>query len=84
MTFNVRDIIGFCIIGIFAGVMFLYLLLPPVLDDSQAAVQNMLIGALIGSTTTVIGFHFGSSSGSKDKDDALIAATEVRTTNGEK
>jgi hypothetical protein len=76
MSMNVRDVIGFCIIAIFAGVMFLYLLLPPILDEAQSAVQNMLIGALIGSTTTVIGFHFGSSSGSKDKDDALIAATE--------
>lgn len=84
MTLGVREIIGFAIIVIFAAVLAIYLLTPPTLDEGQSAVVNLLIGALIGSVTTVIGFHYGSSAGSKDKDDALIAATEIRTTgNGE-
>lgn len=80
MTFDVRTIVAFCIILIFAGTMFLWMIRAPVMDEGQAAVLNMLIGALIGSTTTVIGFYFGSSSGSKDKDDALINVAENRGT----
>jgi hypothetical protein len=75
---NVREIIGFAVIAIFAVVLGIYLIVPPALDEGQSAVVNLLIGALIGSVTTVIGFHYGSSAGSKDKDDALIAATENR------
>jgi hypothetical protein len=74
---NVREIIGFAVIAIFAVVLGIYLIVPPTLDEGQSAVVNLLIGALIGSVTTVIGFHYGSSAGSKDKDDALIAAAET-------
>lgn len=73
----VREIIGFAVILIFALVTGIYLLYPPTLDEGQSAVVNLLIGALIGSVTTVIGFHYGSSSGSKEKDDALIEVAKM-------
>lgn len=77
---NTREIIGFAVIVIFAIVLGVYLIRPPTLDEGQSAVVNLLIGALIGSVTTVIGFHYGSSSGSKEKDEALIEVAKMPTT----
>lgn len=83
MTFDVRTILAFTVVTLFGLDMVLWHIYPPVLNDGQAAIVNQINGALLIVLSTVIGFYFGSSSGSKDKDDALIAATEVRATNGE-
>ena len=60
-------------IGIFSLVLFA-LALGVVWWAKQEAAFNLLIGAVISNTTTVIGYYFGSSSGSAQKT-AMIAGT---------
>lgn len=76
MTFDVRTILAFVVVSLFGLDMVLWHVYPPTLDDGQAAIVNQINGALLIVLSTVIGFYFGSSSGSKDKDEALINAAE--------
>lgn len=56
----------------FVLVIFVWMFFPPQhIDQTEMAVINILIGALVSNVNTVISFFFGSSKGSKDKDDAL-------------
>jgi hypothetical protein len=75
MILDRRTILSFTIVVSFVVVIFVWIFFPPS-DPDQMAVLNMLIGALIGQVTTVVAFDFGSSDGSKAKDDALVAAAE--------
>lgn len=75
----IRDIIGLAVIVIFAAVLGVYLIVPPKLDEGQSAVVQLLIGVLSGSVTTVLGYHYGSSSGSKKKDEALAEIAKMPT-----
>jgi len=59
-------------IGIFSFVIFGAALVATWLYNKDAAF-NLLIGAVIANVTTVIGYYFGSSSGSAHKT-ALLAA----------
>jgi hypothetical protein len=55
-------------IGFFGSlVALLYVPIPP---DSKEAVM-LVIGSLIASFSTVVGFYFGSSSSSKSKDQTI-------------
>jgi hypothetical protein len=47
---------------------FVYRLMDPNLDLNENQVFNIALGAMSAAFATVIGFHFGSSVGSKDKD----------------
>jgi len=60
-------------IGIFSLVLFA-LALGVVWWANKEAAFNLLIGAVISNATTVIGYYFGSSSGSAQKT-AMIAST---------
>lgn len=55
---------------------------PAALDGHPAilGVLQMVVGALIASINTVISFYFGSSQGSKEKDDVIgkIATTVTK------
>ncbi len=69
------------VIGFFVVIATVQIIIP---DNASAQVQsitNMLIGALIASFTTVIGYHFGSSRGAKDAAAANrdLAATTAAT-----
>lgn len=75
MQFDVRTGLAFVIVGLFGLDMILWHVYPPVLDQGQAAIVNQINGALLIMVAGVVGFYFGSSSGSKAKDDALIAVT---------
>jgi hypothetical protein len=60
-------------IGIFSFVIFAAALFVT-WKFSQTAAFNLLVGAVIANVTTVIGYYFGSSSGSAHKT-ALLATT---------
>ena len=51
-------------LGFFA---LLYLLIYTAIPEQNKDVLNLVIGALIGSFSTVVGYFFGSSKSSSDK-----------------
>lgn len=84
MTLDRRTLLAFFIATAFVGAVFFWMVRPPDVKPEQLSVLNMMLGALIGAFVTVIGFDFGSSAGSKSKDDALISAAQgQQQTNGQ-
>ena len=68
---NTQQLIAYALVASFIGVIFVWMLFPPkAIDQSVMTVVNMLLGALVAKFTTIVDFFFGSSQGSKDKDDA--------------
>jgi len=67
METPVSKVIAFTIIGLFAAVTICILFLP--LRNSELA--HLLVGDLIGMSTMLVGFYWGSSSGSKDKSETI-------------
>jgi heme O synthase-like polyprenyltransferase len=57
---------GLIVIGFFS---LLYLLIFTPIPINNIDIMNIVIGALIGSFTTVVGYFYGSSLGSKEKND---------------
>ena len=60
------------VIVVGGGTMFYQFMSAPEVSAEQRA---MILGALIASFTTVVGYFFGSSSGSRQKDVAIEQAT---------
>ena len=58
------------IIGLFAITGALFFITPP---ESNLSVLNLIIGAVIGIVGTVAQYRWGSSEGSKSKENAMIA-----------
>lgn len=78
MTLDRRTILAFVITGAFVLALCMLVLKPPTAADEFA--RNILLvmfGALVGLVQQVFSFDFGSSAGSKAKDDALISAAET-------
>jgi len=76
-----QTFIAVAIIMAFICVILAYIFCPPKnVDQAVLAVVNMLIGALISNTNTVISFFFGSSKGSKDKDDTISEVAKASVT----
>ena len=65
---KIRAIIGGLIITGFLAVIAAFFVFPL---KGDTGLFNVLIGILGGSFTAVVGFYFGSSSGSKAKDTTL-------------
>lgn len=51
--------------------VLLYILASSPVPEGNADVVNLTVGALIGAFTSVIGYWFGSSAGSKQKTEML-------------
>jgi hypothetical protein len=56
------------VIGFFA---LMYLLLAQAVPEQNKDILNIVVGALIGSFTSIVGYFYGSSLGSADKNDLL-------------
>lgn len=69
---------GLVVLGFFT---LLYLLISKSVPEPNKDLLNLVVGALIGSFATVVGYFFGSSSGSAKKDEtiATIAASNTET-----
>ena len=70
---NTREILMYVlgvviVTGFFA---LLYILIYDAIPETNKEILNIVIGALIGSFTTVVGYFYGSSIGSKNKDEIL-------------
>jgi ABC-type Fe3+-siderophore transport system permease subunit len=69
--FDTRSSLALAIVGAFVTVIFVLIFFPPSgIPPEILAIVNMLVGALSAKFSTVVDFNFGSSQGSKDKDDA--------------
>lgn len=56
------------VVGFF---VLLYLLLVTGVPESNKELLNITVGALIGSFTSIVGYFYGSSLGSADKNELL-------------
>ena len=56
------------VIGFF---VLLYLLLSAAVPSENMDLLNLVVGALIGSFATIVGYFYGSSLGSSEKNDLL-------------
>ena len=59
---------GMIVVGFFA---LLILLVCKSIPEGNTEMLHMVVGALIGAFVTVVGFHYGSSRGSQDKNDII-------------
>ena len=62
-------ILGALIVVGFFGLLFILAFTQ--IPDKNADLLNLVVGALIGSFATVVGYYFGSSSGSAKKDEII-------------
>jgi heme O synthase-like polyprenyltransferase len=81
MNKKVNEILRYCLAGIivFGFFVLLYILLFKAITPANENILNIVIGALIGSFTTIIGYFFGSSSGSAEKTKLLTEINETKT-----
>jgi hypothetical protein len=57
----------------FGAVITLWMLRPPTGTEGTMAMLNALLGSLVTITVGAVGYYFGSSSGSQQKDDTISA-----------
>ena len=81
---DTQKLLAFCVVISFIVVVLIWMFHPPTGDAGSIAVLNTMVGTLAGLTGAIITFYFGSSKGSKDKDDTIssIATHENGTGNG--
>lgn len=67
---DTKGFLAVFIVGSFVVAIFSMIFAPPMsIPPEISAIINMLLGALVAKFGTVVDFNFGSSQGSKDKDD---------------
>lgn len=59
--------------------VLLYLLVSKTVPDENKDLLNLIVGALIGSFSTIVGYFFGSSAGSAKKDEIIAKQNETNT-----
>lgn len=76
-----RAILAIFLVFSVVAITFLVLVRPPASDNQLAQV---LVGALVTTgLAAIIGFYFGSSSSSKDKDDTISSMVVKQPPNGD-
>ena len=66
-----REVISGLIVVAFVGLVLLWMLHAPTGDPATLSLLNALIMVVGSAFTTVCNYYFGSSSGSKAKDDTI-------------
>jgi hypothetical protein len=80
---DTQRLIAFTVVVSFIAIIVIWLFHAPTGDAASNAVLNILMGALAAAFGAVITFYFGSSKGSKDKDDTISSiATHTENGNG--
>lgn len=69
---------GLAFVGVFAPLVILAVLLFRTAEPSPLVAG--FIGVIVGSYTTIFSYYFGSSSGSKSKQETINKMTEVTET----
>jgi uncharacterized membrane protein len=70
---KIKDVFQY-VLGALISIGFftlLYLLVKAEVPTNNKDLLNLVVGALIGSFATVVGYFFGSSKGSADKNELL-------------
>jgi len=71
------SILGGFVVLAFTAIIFVLIVSPPNIDEKNKNYQNyqslinILIGSLTAGFSTVLSYYFGSSAGSRDKDDTI-------------
>lgn len=73
--------VGLCVA--FPALVLLWMIRPPTGDASSIALLNALIMVVGSAFLSVIGYYYGSSSSSKDKEETNKALTDKIIKNGE-
>jgi heme O synthase-like polyprenyltransferase len=75
---NLKDYFQYALGAIIIAGFFilLYLLIKTEIPAKNTDVLNLVIGALIGSFSTIVGYFYGSSKGSSEKTELLNKKTE--------
>lgn len=68
---DTQGFLALAIIGLVAFIVLILLIHPPQIDERTSGVLMTIVGVLIACMKDVYAFFFGSSKGSKDKDDAM-------------
>ena len=68
----VTKILALGVFGTFGGVLFV--LTRHLIPDGNKDVFNLILGGLVNSVSTVLGYYFGSSQSSRTKDEAMAQA----------
>ena len=68
---DTQKILALFIISAFIAVILIWIFLPPKGDPGSIAVLNTLVGTLGGAFMAIVGYFFGSSKSSNDKDDTI-------------
>jgi len=73
MKKDVKDTFQYILGGVIVTGFFLllYLLIKQEVPEKNTDVLNLVIGALIGSFSTIVGYFYGSSKGSSEKTELL-------------
>jgi hypothetical protein len=79
---DTQKLLAFILVVAFIIIVLIWMFHPPQGDAGSIAVLNTLVGTLGGFTAAVVTFYFGSSKGSKDKDDT-ISGIATHGTNGD-
>lgn len=66
----------FYLLGALVVIGFFSTLIVLIIKGADKDTQNLLIGALIAAFSTVVGYFYGSSKGSQDKDELLANSTQ--------
>lgn len=69
---DTQGFLAIAIITLIAAIVLLLLTKPLTIDERTSGVLMIVIGVLTACLKDVYAFFFGSSKGSKEKDDALI------------
>lgn len=74
---DTQGFLAIAIMWLMAVIVLILLISPPQIDERTSGVLMTIVGVLIACMKDVYAFFFGSSKGSKDKDDAMVKlATE--------
>lgn len=68
---------GSIVLGFFA---LLYVLIFVTIPPENKDILNTVIGSLIASFSAVVGYYFGSTAGSRAKDELLANSTPIQPT----
>ena len=74
MTLSIPASIVAAVLAIWALIVAAVLFIP--VPDANKDMLNILIGAVGSAVTTIVGYHFGSSSGSAGKDRVIDKLTD--------
>lgn len=76
---TLQGMIAFLVTVSFVAIILVWMFHPPKGDAGSIAVLNTLVGALAAAFGMVVSYFYGSSSGSKDKDDTIKSMAGVPT-----